>query len=247
MPRTWRHAQLLRLTTRCLEHQSAPATVASDFRVGGRSPLADDPRYAVLGANMGLVPQHWRELYERLTESSLQSNGTAFLGTRQAQGSPAKRLVAVDVLHHGFRPEKLKLVWRLFDTGSVRHGPTAVNVGVVEVPEVDPSRSPYPILVYAGQPDPADESHFTIEVVILAANRRYIVDGWVNENSVLMVPGGPQHLDTIPYPTGSIVAGVTSDIGPTGDSPVGVPSRAMNAAESEDKSIIAPTTANGPK
>lgn len=250
LPRTWRHVQVLRLTSTCLDHQSGSGTVACEFRINDRSPLADDPRYVIFGArNVSLVPPHWRELHWRLTGTSLQSNGTAFLGRRQSQGSTAERLVAVDVVHLGFRPEKLKLVWRLFDTGSVRHGPTAVNVGVVELPAVDPYRNPYPTRVYAGLPDPADDSHFTIELAIegKGTDRRYVIDGWVRASDVLLVPRGPRNAETIPYPTGSIVAGVTSDIGPTGDSPVGVPSRAMNAADSDEKSIIPPTTANGPK
>src|SRR5687768_8459450 len=45
LPRSWRHAQLLRLTSQCINHRPAAGTVACVFTRDPSHPLKKDPRY----------------------------------------------------------------------------------------------------------------------------------------------------------------------------------------------------------
>lgn len=204
--RAWGHVQVLRLASQCIHHTMSPLTLACEFAQDRDSIVRNDPRYERTIRGRGVVAKPWRTLHQLRHGLPLSSGGTAFLGGRQSRVSRSKRLVAVDVVQMGFSDEPLRFVWRLYDTGSIRTGPTALNVGVAELADVQPLRSPYPIRVYAGQSDLNDESHFTIEVEAMAGSdqpsRRYVVDGWVRENDVLLAPRNPRDRRTIlPAPT----------------------------------------------
>ena len=189
LPRSWRHAQLLRLTSACFDHRVPPGTVAVAFGAGKDHPLASDPRYEDLPPQArGLVPPYWRELHERLHGSRLQTCGTAFLGTRRNRGTNEDRLVAVDVVHYGSTHSSLQFAWRVYDRGSARTGPIALNVGVAGPGQVRPFRGPLPVIVYAGVADPHDDTHFTIEVAFEKLDRRFIVDGWLRGDNVVLIP-----------------------------------------------------------
>lgn len=188
------HARILRLTSECIHYTTPRGAVACEFATAAESVVRNDPRYEQSLAR-GLVAKPWRTLHQLRHGVRLPSEGTAFLGGRNSRVSKSRRLVAVDVVQRGFSDDPLRFVWRLYDAGSIRTGPTALNVGTAELPDVQPLRTPYPVRIYAGQPDPDDDSHFTIEVEAVAGSdqpsRRYVIDGWVREDDILLVQRNP--------------------------------------------------------
>lgn len=191
LPRTLRHVQLIRLSSRCMNHHMDSDAVACEFnsnRETGR--VQRDPRYESLGRSRGLIPEQWRALHQHLYGSPLRSCGTAFVGARHSFTSGSKRLVTVDVVQTGFYDEPLRLVSRLYDVNSKRSGPRTLNVDVLTLPHVQPLRCPYPTRVYAAVRNPEDGSRMTIAVEVDGPKgeppRRYIVDCLVRDNDVIM-------------------------------------------------------------
>ena len=235
LPRTWRHVQLLRLTSQCLEYKVAPGTVVYQVAPGiDPHPLAKDPRYESLGTRVrGLVPRQWRALHQRAHQSPLKSYGTAFLGERRSKAARLERLMAMDVVQGSFHDSPLQLVWRLYDAGSVRSGPTALNVGVITLDRVQPVRLASNIRVYAGVPDPGDDAHFTIEVEVTGLRgespRRYVIEGWVRENDVIVaVPDAED--DNVIFPQEEPRAQRRSAVAPTPPAPSSPASPPTSAA-----------------
>ena len=196
-PRALRHAQLLRRTSACLDSQSPAETIVFEYALSGQSKLAADPRYQRDGGSFGLVSPEWRALYGMMHGWSFNSQGTAFLGRRSARGLDVERLVAVDVVMGSFHDSPVQFVWRLYDPGSVRSGPSAVAFGTQSVPGTR-RLSPGRVRVFAGVPNKDDKSHFTIDVEMdsrrlegdnwVPQTKRHTFDGWVREKDVLLVP-----------------------------------------------------------
>jgi hypothetical protein len=173
LPRAWRHMEFQRLISRCANYSASPETVVFEENTTGMP--------------VSLVPVQWQALHQRIFESDVMSRGTAFLGARRAKtSSGAVRLVSVDVIgpfHHG---DSFGLEARLIDTSSSLAGPKPLGGGGCEIPGSASLDGSHLVRVYAGQADPADESHFTIEVE--TAGERVVIDGWVRNDRIVMEP-----------------------------------------------------------
>jgi hypothetical protein len=196
-PRSLRHLQILRLTSACLHHRQPADTVVFEHAPYGLSTRPADPRYQGDRYSLSLVSPEWRALYTLKHGSSFKSQGTAYLGRRSARGSTVDRLVVVDVVQEAFHDSPVQFVWRLYDPGTIRSGPSAVAFGTRNVPGTR-RLSPSGVRVFAAIPDLNDESHFTIDVEMIHQRRdgdkwvpqtkRHSFDGWVREKDVLLVP-----------------------------------------------------------
>jgi hypothetical protein len=126
-----------------------------------------------------LVPSVWTRFYSA-GGGGFQSFGTAFLHERTAPNG-TRRLVAVDLPPmHAMRAP---LTIRLFTVGSLLRPPTELRTS---------SRGSLPTYraavlgrVYAGQPDPNDPSHFTIEYEVDDHPR--ILDGWLRDDDTVVI------------------------------------------------------------
>lgn len=202
LPRAWRHMELQRLISRCANHSASPETVVFEENTTGMP--------------VSVVPMQWQALHQRTFESDVMSRGTAFLGARRAKTSPgADRLVSVDVIgpyHHG---DSFGLEARLIDTSSSLAGPKPLGGGGCEIPGSASLDGSHLVRVYAGQADPADESHFTIEVE--AAGERVVIDGWVRNDRIVMEPRDTPATRPVPSSQASLRTWAPPATLPTGD------------------------------
>ena len=188
--------EMLSLQRQCMEYQPAPGTVL--YAQDGTDTAATKPWQRFFG--MKPLPI-WDTFQERhvapfgpLRSGGLQSQGTLFLGERR---SPAgnRRLVAVDLrVSWNNQSWHASVEKRAVVPGTLRTEPretwggppapdlTTTNlVGQRDVLFVfDWNRK---VKLYAGRPDPADPSHFTLDYEL--DGRRETIDGWLRDDDAV--------------------------------------------------------------
>jgi hypothetical protein len=168
-PPAWRRVQLVYWYDRCLAHQPPLGTVVQN----------DGPPSA---NNTAYVPDAWRRFYTLLSPPGFQSNGTVFLGGRRTP-TGRKVLVAVD-LAEAFRASAANTGdTQVFHVRAFEHG--GLPSGPKQFLDAQPSVSLLPVVRFlAGQPDPADPTHFTIMLDVTGGTA--VIDGWVREDRVVL-------------------------------------------------------------
>jgi hypothetical protein len=180
-PRLIRYTQTLHFQRQCLTYAAPGAQVVLETNPAEAKKLIVDPRYATdpSGAIAYLVPAQWTSLYASLG-SGFQTSGTVFLHERVAP-SGTRVLVGIDVnlisLNYVARTAAT-MGARILEPGSAFRGPrmsmTATRGDGSQI-QFDPETDR--LTIYAGQPDPNDASHFTIDYDLNGA--RHTLDGWV--------------------------------------------------------------------
>jgi hypothetical protein len=189
-------ANLLRAQERCLEFDPGPDRVAYEENPARAQALLAQPEYLpakvdVQGAITAAVwwPRVVREFPDATRFFSGKSNmGLLFLHERV---TPGGRKVLVCAMVHpdpaltGGRSFGLRAV----DPATRRRLPETAGGLWTVFPELDPYVDGRPLRVYAGRPDPADPSHFTIEYE--ARGKRGVLDGWVLDEPTTSNSGLP--------------------------------------------------------
>lgn len=181
-PRIIRDVQVLRYQRQCLAYAAPPTQVVLETDPAEAKKLLADPRYASDGrAKMAfLVPSAWTAYHASL-RLGFPTSGTVFLHERTTpQGM--RCLVGVDVNLVALQPTDVaSLGARIIRPGTVFRGPrTGRSVTRGDGSQIRFHPTQDRLTIYAGQPDPADPSHFTIDYDLNGT--RHTVDGWLEDD-----------------------------------------------------------------
>jgi hypothetical protein len=203
-----RHVTLLRLQQRCMayRHPSTLAVFEEDPQRAAQL-LAADSRYSRLHASaspVGISAPEWNALYESVSPHGVARTATLFVHERRNAGGRT-RIVAVVLGRWSMLPEKslLFVSVRVLRPGTLVSPPALL---FDDMPfEQLPGQQHGSTRIYAGQADPADASHFTIDYDIVAPDRvlRVTLDGWLrDDDTVALQLRGPDP-DVTPLPPAS--------------------------------------------
>jgi hypothetical protein len=139
----------------------------------------------------GLVPMQWQKFYAILSPPGFWSTGTLFLHIRTSPSGHA-RLVAIDlsgsVLHSGGK-DYPSCSLHLISPGSLLNPPTEVLGESLDCKvALESYRSN--VVLYPGQSDFADASHFTMRFVIKDENNAEsegLIDGWLTDDDHVLL------------------------------------------------------------
>lgn len=189
-------AQLLYWQHRCMTYTATPGAVVYDDLREAQSPVPQPVS--------GVVPQPWARFYALHSPPGFRSKATLFLH-RRVRPDGTERLVAVDLFLVPSSPQSIAAAAvRVFEPGSLARLPRAssanfslisgahtVTSDVLYTPTVQPSATPpMSLRFFAGQPDPTDPSHFTIDYE--DPTGRHTLDGWLqNDDTILLQPRHP--------------------------------------------------------
>ncbi len=187
VPRSYRHVQLLKWQERCLTY-AAPATEpvydndpaeAKRLLTLPRTYLAD-PRD---GATFRL-PIEWIQFY-MAAGFGPQSSGTVFLHQRSTPRGQ-RRLVAIDLVFNPLSHERIiTMSERVLVPATPLRGPRAEPSTIRGDGLLIPVSPTDRLRVFAGQPDPNDASHFTIEYDLNGT--RHVLDGWLVDEATIKI------------------------------------------------------------
>jgi hypothetical protein len=163
----WGHARLLYYQGRCLNHVEAPSRIVFSGAALTAKSDAD-----------------WERFYNAFSPPGGRHGAIVFVHElRRTDGSA--RLVAIEAdIQRGFTSGALEPVPVRFDSTVIEPG------GVLGRPQLRSNGSwlsPLDITVrlHAGQPDPADPSHFTIAFDY--DNRSGTIDGWLQGDDTILL------------------------------------------------------------
>jgi hypothetical protein len=170
MPALWRRVQLIGWQRQCLSYSSPPTKVV--YESTGPSSTAD-------------LIAPWVSFHREVSGTRLRTNGTIFLHERQTQ-SGVRRLVAVEVTRSVWPAQRVELrpAARLFTVGSHLRPPVEV-LSQTNGGGLLPFDASDTIRIYAGQPDPNDPSHFTVDYEVNGVRRT--VDGWLRDPHTIVI------------------------------------------------------------
>jgi hypothetical protein len=163
-PMAWRQARLLYWQSKCMNY-TAPAD-----RVVFR-----------LAENRDYIVEEWFRFYSLWSPPGFMSRATLFLHERLCPNG-SRRLIAVG-LHIGNHGE---MFWKayVFSRGTAISRPRlcgehygSFGRGSDILYDAD--------VIYAGQPDASDASHFTLRLVIAGDER--VLDGWLRDNDEVVI------------------------------------------------------------
>jgi hypothetical protein len=168
-PPAWQHAQILYWQRQCMNYSADPDEVV----------WFD-------GADQVSILVAWSRFRQHASINAI-SAGTVFLHARRnPQG--VQRLVAVDLIPipGSFeRPDAIMLRQRVIQPGNILQAPA--DHSIRRERRAYAYRSEFVIL--AGQPDPDDPTHFTIECFI--DGERTIIDGWLQDDDTVLLERRP--------------------------------------------------------
>jgi hypothetical protein len=172
------------------------------------------------------IPEPWTKFSLYWGGSSPMTGGTLFLHERRTRAGE-RRLIAVDAVSMIF-PRTLQLQANVFGP-AIGMAPAQRKSAVVRVLnfpfDADEMR------IYAGQPDPADASHFTMRYEI--GNRHGLIDGWLRDDDTVVIEPREQS-PTQPAPS-SPATSPSSDRSPRSPAPPAPQSAACSSPQSSSK------------
>ena len=181
-PKIARYVTLLQYQRQCLRYAAPPTQVVLETDPAEAKKLLADPRYAddARSTKAWLVPAEWTA-YHAAMGSGFQTSGTVFLHERTTpQG--VRCLIGVDVNLIPLAPtHAASLGSRIIRPGTAFRNPRSgrtVTRGDGSQIRFHPTADR--LTIYAGQPDPADPSHFTIDYDLNGV--RHTVDGWLEDD-----------------------------------------------------------------
>jgi hypothetical protein len=173
----WNHARLLYYQRRCLSHLDPSNKILYDSKAPPASANLSD----------------WQNFYALFSPPGGRSGVMLFVHElRHKDGTP--RLVAIEASNHPQTiPAEFNAATQTFEyttiqpAGLFKYAKLSFNDSWKSTLKLQDGA---PLQINAGQPDPADPSHFTLQYHY--ANRRGIIDGWLNEDdTILLEPRGP--------------------------------------------------------
>jgi hypothetical protein len=172
MPPAWQRIQLFYWQHQCLNYSPPEnAAVFTDQSSATSATLHDSIN--------SVTPLAWSRFYQLISPPGIQSEGTIFLH-ELIRPDGRTRLVAVD-LNFDLQDAGHLIEARVFSTGSILHRPKQLgNYCSRRFPF-----TPLDLVVFAGQPDPADRSHFTFK--IREGSRNQIYDGWLQNDDTVSI------------------------------------------------------------
>ena len=228
-PGAWQRARLLYWQHRCMTYTAPPDQVvyeeamagpAADVNPPAAPGLVSSPNAGFLGLWSHTRPvSDWRAFSELRGTIPSTTQAVLFLHERRT-ASGITRLVFVTIRPWTYDQPELKerLRWTVIHPGSVNRDPTSstweplvFRLGIWQ-------QLPFPnqrLRLFAGQPDLADPSHFTIGYELDGS--RGTIDGWLRDNEPLPAyienggyvdgDGIPDFsvLPLLPRPTGDVV------------------------------------------
>jgi hypothetical protein len=188
VPRVARRFEVLYYQRLCLAHAAPPTLVA----------IEPDPAKAkalvALGTHIGGMSGEAAYVFDPLAAAYNTNGDCVFLHSRRKPTGGEVRLVVVDIV-------KINDATQLNAT-SIKPATLVSNARSVAVkfhampPGPSYPRFDYPRL-YAGQVDPADDSHFTIKYEY--SDRSGTIDGWLrDDDSVVLEPRDEAAADAMP-------------------------------------------------
>ena len=179
-PRAFRRLQIAHWQRQCLAYVAPPDQVIHE------TDPAEIPRLLAPPLNYSgslatgqafLIPPAYRNLYVS------QSVGTAFLHER-ATPQGQRRLVAVDLFGGGMQPNNAMTL-----NANVIDPATTSSRSMLTITRGDGTtitlQRGETLRVFAGQPDPVDPSHFTIDYVLNGT--RNTLDGWLVDDGIVRI------------------------------------------------------------
>ena len=179
----WRVTRLYR---DCAAHTAPATTVVWEEDAEQVQRLRSAGEYEIVGSHHGnaayVVPAKWRELNAAIGQQ-IQTWGTLFLHERATPQSQRKLLVGVDIAGWSRGgPVVLFARVRTIAPAAPMRLPTQAKV---EHPSVVLATTEAPLRLFAGQADPNDASHFTIDYAISDATG--VIDGWLKEDGSVLL------------------------------------------------------------
>lgn len=190
----WQHVQLLHYQRQCLSHVAPTEQLVFDTDVAHRVKYgsleayeagAPPQPFSTVGAS-GSVESAWTA-FETVRSGAPFADATVFIHARRACAGSEQRLVVVEVHYLSlmcFGPQAMFKATAL-DPASLFSGATETNpAGNKYLHELDHFYEPGERLqLFAGQPDPDDASHFTIQYTRRPRRADYdlvgTIDGWL--------------------------------------------------------------------
>lgn len=186
---------LLSIQRKCLDYAAPADQIIFDSRRDSLPALQrSDPVYvqgvaALAGGSdsVGRVPIEWRKFESILLGGKWPSMGTAFLKRRQSPSGHV-RLIAVDIAKASIGTWHTQVIL----PGTATSMPKTLRSTVEGMP-INQSGLKPEFAVIAGQPDPIQLDHFTIEVI--EDSHKAIFDGWLcDDDTVVLEMRRPSNL-----------------------------------------------------
>ena len=187
-PRIVNYVLLLRHQRACMAYIAPPTQVILETDpIEAKKLLAADSGYDTNSqATLAyLIPPQWLA-YHTPIGGSFQTSGTVFLHERTSRTN-VRCLVAVDVNLIPLAPRQVaSLGARIIRPGSVLRGPrTGQSVTRGDGAQISFDRDAQRLTIFAGQPDPNDSSHFTIDYELDGAH--ITLDGWLEDEQTVKI------------------------------------------------------------
>jgi hypothetical protein len=180
MPKVVKQYQAISCRQQCLDYQAPPDQVVFEEDPAVLPTLANVPLYEQgVGGRLHIIPQLWKR-----EDPSAPSQGTIFLHARTSPSGHV-RLVALDVnvqpgmwiASTGDVEDKSLLETVIVPGQGFSHD--TIKQNSKNIMWICPSHT-VPMRFFAGQPDPTDASHFTVDYQ--RSNSRATLDGYLNDD-----------------------------------------------------------------
>jgi hypothetical protein len=187
VPRTYRHIQLLKWQSRCLGYTAPASEVVYDNDPSETKRLLTLPGGYLQDPRDGAayrLPIEWIQFY-LAAGFGPQSSGTVFLHERTSPNGE-RVLLALDLVFNPFSQDRvMSMGERVITPGtalrSPRQLPSALRGDGAQITIGVGKR----LRVFAGQPDPNNASHFTIDYELDGA--RITLDGWLQDAQTVKI------------------------------------------------------------
>jgi hypothetical protein len=195
-PKILRDYRLLSLQSQCLDYAPAADSIVFDSRPQSMPQWSRSDPQTISGnltgniAFLARVPACWRAYYGQVYPPGMVTIGTAFLHRLRTPTGGQERLVAAELFHFKAHLEGIGITARVIIPGRLGRAPIERSQGggewLVFLPTDGTS-----IVFHAGQSDPQNADHFSIEYA--ADEKRSVVDGWLRDDDSVyfQVRGSP--------------------------------------------------------
>ena len=184
-PPAWRHARLLYWQRRAMNY-ALPGNQPVYVEDSSKAPrLLRQGGYVSSGPRVIWFAKPWEVFYEVFSPPGRLPAATLFLHQRRSSRGQT-RLVAVEIVGRNTTegvPNSFIVTISVIRPGGERSRPTEVtsDLQIVDLPSTESIQVSW----YAGQPDPADASHFTAKCEL--RGKTIVVDGWLQDDDTVKI------------------------------------------------------------
>ena len=171
----WDHVRLLHYQSRCLKHVRPAGDVVFDT-----------------GSQSDYVSHEWDRFYALFSPPGIRHDATIFVHELH-RSDGTKRLVAITrarPLLTSFRDPPIKFDVDVIKPGTLWSRPSLCHDQTWLSPFLRPFIDDPRVTIFAGQPDPANPAHFTIDYQ--SDGKNGTIDGWLqSDDTILLEPRAP--------------------------------------------------------